>query len=132
MRGKLGWLVVMLVVGVVSSVWFSGVALAGAGASGVSAQVTGSQSDWLSAINYWRQAAGLAPVTDQPAWDLGIQNHLTYLEHTPASYMVGQYASAHTENPSSPYYTPSGATEAGDSDLDLGAAVSDVQAIDEC
>ena len=131
MRGKLGWLVVMLVVGVVSSVWFSGVALAGAGASGVSAQVTGSQSDWLSAINYWRQAAGLAPVTDQPAWDLGIQNHLTYLEHTPASYMVGQYASAHTENPSSPYYTPSGATEAGDSDLDLGAAVSDVQAIDE-
>ena len=87
--------------------------------------------DWLSAVNYWREAAGLAPASDQPAWDLGIQHHLTYLEDTPASYRTGQYASAHTENPQSPYYTSDGATEGGDSDLDLGGVQTDLAAIDE-
>jgi hypothetical protein len=90
-----------------------------------------STPDWVSTINYWRQAAGLTAVSDQPAWDLGIQHHLTYLENTPASFRTGQYASAHTENPSSPYYTSDGATEGGDSDLVLGGANSDLDAIND-
>lgn len=85
--------------------------------------------DWLTTINYWRQAAGLPPVTDQPAWDTGIQHHLTYIEDTPASYMTGQYASLHTENPASPYYTADGASEGAASDLVEGVT-SDLEAID--
>jgi len=97
-----------------------------------SAQASSSSApDWLSAINYWRQTAGVAAVTDQPAWDVGIQHHLAYLEDTPASYRTGQYASAHTENPQSPYYTSDGATEGGDSDLVLGGALTDLEAIDD-
>jgi hypothetical protein len=87
-------------------------------------------SNWLGEINYYRAAAGLSPVTDQPAWDAGLQNHITYLEDTPASYYTGTYVSRHTENPASPYYTPSGATEAGYSDLDEGAGTTPVAAID--
>lgn len=101
-------------------------------ATPVLGQVSGTATpDWLSTINYWRQAAGLAAVSDQPAWDVGIQHHLTYLEDTPASYRTGQYASAHTENPQSPYYTSDGATEGGDSDLVLGGAVTNLDAIDD-
>lgn len=89
-----------------------------------------SEPAWLTEINYWRTEAGLQPVTDQPEWDAGIAAHLAYLENTPPSLMTGQYASAHTENPLSPYYTAAGATEAGMSDLDLGGACSDTDAID--
>lgn len=85
---------------------------------------------WLTEINMYRAATGLAPVSDEPAWDLGIEHHLTYLEKTPKSYFTGQYQSAHTENPASPYYTSDGATEAGYSDLDLGEAHSALQAVD--
>jgi hypothetical protein len=85
---------------------------------------------WLNEINYWRKAAGLQPVADQPAWDLGIKHHLTYLEKTPARYLTGQYASAHTENPASPYYTTDGAQEAASSDLAEGAACTTTEALD--
>jgi hypothetical protein len=85
---------------------------------------------WLSTINYYRAATGLQPVTDNPAWDRGIEHHLTYLVKTPRRYVTGQYASAHTENPKSPYYTASGALEASYSDLALGGAGSPIQALD--
>jgi len=85
-------------------------------------------SNWLGEINYYRVAAGLSPVADQPAWDAGLQNHITYLEHTTAQYFTGPYVSRHTENPASPYYTPSGALEAGSSDL--GGGTTPVAAID--
>ena len=85
---------------------------------------------WLAEINSFRTADGLSPVTDNPAWDLGIKHHLTYLQRTPAQYMTGQYASAHTENPASPYYTADGAAEASYSDLALGDAHSELSAID--
>ena len=107
-----------------------GVALFVLAGAGVAAAAQSAQlPDWLSTINYWRQTAGLAAVSDQPLWDVGIQHHLTYLEDTPASYETGQYASKHTENPQSPYYTSDGATEAGDSDLEWGVD-SDLDAID--
>ena len=75
---------------------------------------------WLQEINYYRVGAGLKAVTNNRTWDKGIINHLKYLAKTPASYMTGQYASAHTENPKSPYYTKSGALEASRSDLLFG------------
>ena len=88
------------------------------------------QPAWLTEINMYRAATGLAPVSDEPAWDVGIEHHLTYLEKTPHSYFTGQYQSAHTENPASPYYTSDGATEAGYSDLDEGEAHSALEAVD--
>jgi hypothetical protein len=87
-------------------------------------------SNWLGEINYYRVAAGLSPVIDQPAWDAGLQNHITYLGHTTAQYSTGPYVSLNTENPASPHYTPSGALEAGGSDLDGGARTTPVAAID--
>ncbi len=80
-----------------------------------------SSQDWLTQINVYRAAAGLNTVTDQPSWTTGLQHHLTYLANTPPQYRTGQYQSAHTENPASPYYTSDGATEGGRSDLFQGA-----------
>ena len=86
---------------------------------------------WLVEINRYREAAGLTPVVDQPAWDAGLQAHLDYLASTPRQYFTGPYQSAHTENLASPYYTPAGAQEAASSDLVQGAVGrSAVQAID--
>jgi hypothetical protein len=84
----------------------------------------------LDRINQIRTASGLSPVTANDGWVTGIDDHLTYLEQTPASYETGQYANAHTENPSSPYYTSAGATEADRSDLAFGTG-SDLDAINE-
>jgi hypothetical protein len=72
---------------------------------------------WLDLINKYRAAAGVPSVTEQPAWSAGILAHLHYLALTPAELRVGMYASAHTENPLSAYYTPQGALEAASSDL---------------
>ncbi|MGA9856295.1 MAG: CAP domain-containing protein [Solirubrobacteraceae bacterium] len=85
---------------------------------------------WLAEINRYRAATGLGAVSEQTAWDLGIQHHLTYLEKTPNSERTGAYASAHTENPASPYYTADGAKEAGYSDLALGGTTTALAAID--
>jgi hypothetical protein len=86
---------------------------------------------WLSTINLYRTAAGLPAVSDRPAWDLGLEHHLTYLQSTPLQYRTGRYQSSHTENPSSPYYSADGAAEAGYSDLVQGAAFSPLQAVKE-
>jgi hypothetical protein len=101
-----------------------------ASASSVLPHDSASGPDWLAEINHYREATGLADVSDQPAWDLGLEHHLTYLEDTPLSYETGQYASLHTENPASPYYTPDGGAEAGYSDLLEGGAFSPLQAVD--
>ncbi|MGI8802092.1 MAG: CAP domain-containing protein [Solirubrobacteraceae bacterium] len=85
-------------------------------------------SDWLNEINRYRAAAGVSLVAEQPAWEAGLQNHLAYLANTPAQYFTGAYLSRHTENPQSPYYTPSGALEANSSDL--GGGTTPVDAVD--
>ncbi len=64
---------------------------------------------WLQEINLYRGASGLALVAEEPAWSNAIMLHLTYLAYTPAQYRTGQYASPHSENPTSPYYTAEGA-----------------------
>ena len=111
----------------------------GAGATSISTHVGRSDSakalssvaepDWLARINEVRIASGERPVTENKSWSAGIAAHLTYLEDTPASYMTGRYASAHTENPASPYFTPDGSLEGSRSDLALGGSTSNVGAI---
>jgi uncharacterized protein YkwD len=96
----------------------------------VTAGSRSSSPSWLAEINRYRESTGLPPVKNNPAWDLGIEHHLTYLAKSPRRYFTGRYASAHTENPASPYYTKDGAREAGYSDLALGGISSDVQAVD--
>ena len=86
---------------------------------------------WLTTINRYRAAAGVAAVRDQPAWDVGLEHHLTYLNSTPLQYLTGQYQSHHTENPASPYYSANGSAEASYSDLVQGAAFTPLQAVNE-
>jgi len=97
----------------------AGYALPASAAGPVSAKAR----TWLAEINYYRTGAGLKPVASNAAWDQGIKNHLKYLQDTPPSLMTGQYASAHTENPKSKFYTKSGALEGSRSDLLLGGGV---------
>jgi len=105
----------------VAAAWAPALCLAAAiGTSATASAAPAKARTWLQEINYYRVGAGLKPVTDNTTWDKGIVNHLRYLAKTPASYMTGQYASAHTENPKSPYYTKSGALEASRSDLLFG------------
>ena len=85
--------------------------------------------DWLSEVNKYRTAAGLAPVTDNPTWDAGLLAHFRYLAKTPASYFTGQYQSFHTENPASPYYTAAGALEGSRSNLEGGGGPPSVAQI---
>ena len=86
--------------------------------------------DWLNEINRYRTASGLAPVTDQPAWDAGIEDHLNYLLNS-WGYFTGIYQNVHNENPASPYYTAAGAKEGESSDLLLGGGYPPVYAIDQ-
>ncbi len=94
----------------------------------LNASGTTSVPAWLARINQVRAGAGLAPVTENTNWTQGLRNHVVYLARTPDRYRQGEYASSHTENPASPYYTASGAREAGRSDIGLGP--SDVEAVD--
>jgi hypothetical protein len=88
------------------------------------------ETDWLGRINEIRGDSGLASVGENPTWTAGILAHLNYLDQTPAEYETGAYASLHTENPASPYYTSEGAAEAGRSNLLTCCSVSPVGAID--
>ncbi len=89
--------------------------------------LTVAPSDWLGLINVYREAAGLPAATDNVSWDQGILNHLKYMALTPGA-LTGY---AHSEDPTSPYYTASGALEASRSDLWIGADFSSPdQAID--
>jgi hypothetical protein len=103
--------------------------LAGKGLTSASRAASSSSPSWLAEINSYREATGLAPVSDDRGYDAGIRAHIRYLELTPKRYITGKYANLHTENPASPYYTAAGALEAGASDLDLGEATNGPGAI---
>jgi hypothetical protein len=98
--------------------------LGAAGASGARAATSTASGSryaaWLTEINRYRLAARLAPVVAQPAWVTGLRLHLNYLHNTPRKFKAGPYASAHAENPFSPWYTPAGALEARSSDIGYG------------
>jgi hypothetical protein len=85
---------------------------------------------WLVRVNSIRVAAGLSPVTNNPAWTTGIAHHLRYMEKTPSAYLIGAYANVHIENPASPYYTTDGAAEGASSDLAYYTA-GDIPAINQ-
>jgi uncharacterized protein YkwD len=88
-------------------------------------------SQWLTEINYYREASGLTPVTNNSSWDAGIKAHLIYLGKTPKKYFTGPYQSHHIENPASPYYTAAGAAAGRNSDLaDYDTRETPVEAID--
>jgi hypothetical protein len=89
---------------------------------------TGNQ--WLAEINTYRLAAGLNPVVEEPSWSAALMKHLKYMIYSPPQYAVGQYASAHTENPASPYYTPEGDQAGRSSNLAWGYGGTPVDAID--
>jgi hypothetical protein len=80
---------------------------------------------WLDLVNDYRAMAGLPSVVEEPTWSDGLAKHLTYLQQTPAHLKTGAYASAHTENPASPWYTPEGADAGKSADLYLGALTDD-------
>ena len=94
-----------------------------------SSRITTDPTDWLGRVNDIRVASGVPAVTENTSWTAGIAAHLNYLAQTPASLRTGPYASAHTENPASPYYTPDGSLEGSRSDLVLGGSTSNVGAI---
>jgi hypothetical protein len=85
-------------------------------------------TDWLGRVNEIRLGSQLQPVVENQSWSAGIAAHLYYLANTPSSYRTGEYESAHTENPASPYYTPEGDKEGRSSDLTFSSA-SNVDAI---
>jgi hypothetical protein len=85
---------------------------------------------WLDLVNDYRAMAGLPAVVEEPTWSDGLAKHLTYLQNTPANLKTGAYASAHTENPASPWYTPEGADAGRSADLYIGAVNDDRTAIE--
>src|ERR1700710_697523 len=94
------------------------------------AEATAGEEDWLGGGDEVRQSSQLPAVSENPSWSAGISAHLNYLALTPSSYMTGEYASAHTENPDSPYYTPEGDQE-GRSSLLARGSPSNANAINE-
>jgi hypothetical protein len=78
---------------------------------------------WLPRMNYFRAVAGLASVGEDVTLEPGAANH--------AHYIVETGVVEHTEDPRSPWYSPSGAAAARSSDLiGFTLPVSDAEAID--
>src|SRR6202035_4996026 len=131
MTGILGINVPYRVITVTAALLLAGSAAAVPAAASATRQELphASSPGWLTQINYYRRGAGgpsggragTPLVSANRSWIRGIKNHLRYMAKTPPRYLTGQYASLHTENPKSPYYTKSGAREAGASDLFEGA-----------
>lgn len=84
---------------------------------------------WLTRLNAVRTDAGLHQVTESTSVVAAMRRHVAYLLHTPASQRTGKYASVHTENPKSKYYSASGAQAAAHSDISSGSA-ADVDVVD--
>ncbi len=83
-----------------------------------------SQPAWLSYLNSYRAIAGLPALTEDPTYSAGDYNH--------AVYTVKTGVLAHEENPSSPWYTPSGDLAAHNGNVMAGSSTSytDEDAID--
>jgi hypothetical protein len=96
----------------------------------VSAQAGPTVPPWLQRLNDVRVSAGVAAASENTSWTTGIQHHLTYLEQTDPALRTGQYASVHTENPASPYYTSDGALEGSRSNLVKDASQTSTSAVD--
>lgn len=85
------------------------------------ARISVPPDDWLGAVNHYRRQSGLEPVSADGSRSEGIRLHLVYLANTPATLRTGPYASDHTENPASAWYTEAGDRAARSSNLGRGA-----------
>ena len=106
-----------------------GVGVPASGAETVQPSTLDPGGSWLDLVNDYRAMAGLPSVVEEPTWSDGLAKHLTYLQKTPANLKTGAYASAHTENPASPWYTPEGDTAGRSADLYIGNVSNDRVAI---
>jgi hypothetical protein len=78
---------------------------------------------WLGRINYYRSLARVSPVAENGSLDAAATNH--------ARYMVANGVVTHSEDPSNPRYTGSGAAAGEASDVSgFSWSVGDAQAID--
>src|SRR2546423_10073921 len=64
---------------------------------------------WLDQLNAWRASTATSMLTENATWSAGDVAHSTYM------VMSGDVA--HSENPSSPYYTAAGNTAAQNSNI---------------
>ncbi len=79
--------------------------------------------DWLAWLNLHRTGAGLPALTEEPEWSEGARAH--------AVYSVRHQVLEHSEEPSSPIYTPEGDDAAQSSNLlGSGTELSAQQAIE--
>src|SRR3954447_21536852 len=123
---RLGSAVVLVVSVLVSSL---GVGIPASGADTIQPATLDPGGSWLDLVNDYRAMAGLPGVVEEPTWSDGLAKHLTYIQKTPASLKTGAYASAHTENPASPWYTPEGDAAGRSADLYIGNVSNDRVAI---
>lgn len=99
------------------------VALSAVASSGPAAAARASApEDWLGRVNHYRSQAGVAPVAEDPALDVGAVAH--------ARYMVRTQSIGHGEDPASPHYSPEGDASAAVSALFLGGPSSAAQVVD--
>src|SRR5688500_18571611 len=82
-------------------------------------------ASWLDTVTRYRLQSGLPPVTDEPSWAAGQLEHIDYLANTERVLRTGTYASAHTENPQSPWFTRDGAVAAASSNITIGTSLSE-------
>ncbi len=75
---------------------------------------------WIARLNYYRELAGLAPVTEDFAISKGDANHARYLVANKAGMIrSGKIdGSIHEEDPARPFFTPEGKTAGALSDVD--------------
>lgn len=97
--------------------------LEGTPSYGGSVQLPSTYASWIDTINYYRQASGLNPITEDKSLSAAVQKHLTYLTMSDPKYFTGPYVSRHLENPASPYYSISGAN----SGQELSTTLTDSQ-----
>lgn len=63
---------------------------------------------WLETMNWYRSASGLKVITADSTLTQAIASHLNYLIKTDKVLRGGGFASPHTENPASPFYSSEG------------------------
>jgi len=71
---------------------------------------------WLARLNYWRNTAGLAPVTENPTWSNGDYLH--------SVWMVKNQTIQHGETPGTPYYTLAGDLAGQNSNIAVQSSTS--------
>ena len=68
-----------------------------------------SDANWVTTLNYYRSSSSLAPLSESPELSSFVKKHVIYLAMSDPKYFTGQYFSAHSENPASPFYSAQGA-----------------------